>query len=97
MKTVTTRIPEEEDRLLQEMREEEGAGKSEVLRRLIESGLKEWRRKKALELLKQHKVTLRKAASIAGTTYVEMLDLASERGIETGYGLEELEKDLERL
>lgn len=97
MKTVTTRIPKEHEKLLERMQEEKGLSRSEALRRLIKDGLQEWREKKALTLLRNHEVTLRKAAKIAGTTYVKMLDLATKAGIDAGYTVEELERDLERV
>ncbi len=97
MKTVTTRIPKKEQKWLEELEKESGAQRSEVLRRLIEKGLNEWRKKKALELLRNHKATVRTAAEIAGVTYIEMLELASEEGIDIGYDLKELERDLERI
>ncbi|MFW6196903.1 MAG: UPF0175 family protein [Thermoplasmatota archaeon] len=97
MKTVTTRIPEEEQKWLEEIEKESGSARSEVLRRLIEDGLKLWRREKALDMLKDHKTTIRKAAEIAGVSYVEMLEMASKEGIDIGYDVEELEKDLERI
>lgn len=97
MKAVTTRIPKEEQEWLEKIEKESGAARSEVLRKLIEEGLKSWRKDKALNLLKDHKTTIRKAAEIAGLTYVEMLELASEEGMEIGYDLQELEKDIERI
>jgi len=48
-----------------------------------------------LELLKDHKITIRKAASMADVAYVEMLELAKK--LDIGYDLEELERDLERF
>jgi len=97
METVTTRIPEEDEAFLAELQEEMSADRSEVLRRLIHDGLSDWRREKALDSLRDHEVTLRRAAEIAGVEYVEMLTLASEEGIEVGYTTEDLEHDLERL
>lgn len=97
MKTVTTRIPEEDEKLLEKIQEKEKTGRSEALRRLIEKGIDDWRRERALELLEDHKVTLRKATDLAGVSYVEMLELASEEGIESGYDLEDLERDMERI
>lgn len=97
MKTVTTRIPEDDEQALAELEEELSADRSEVLRRLIRSGLDDWRTEKALEELREHKVTLRRAAEIADVTYVEMLSLASEEGMDVGYTTEDLERDLERI
>ena len=97
MKTVTTRIPEDDEELLSELEEEMAADRSEVLRRLIRDGLEDWRKEKALEQLRDHKITLRRAAEIADVPYVEMLSLAADEGIDTGYMTDDLERDLGRV
>ncbi len=97
MKTVTTRIPEDDEELLAELEDELSADRSEVLRRLIRQGLEDWRKERALTQLQEQRITLRKAAEIAGVPYAEMLTLASEAGIEIGYTTEDLERDLERI
>jgi predicted HTH domain antitoxin len=97
LKVITTRISEEYFNDLEMIENAEHAERAEVIRKLLAKGIKEWKLKKAIELLREHKVTLRKAANIAGITYVEMLDLASKHGIEVGYSLEEMEKDLRGL
>lgn len=97
MKTVTTRIPEDDEKALAELQEEMSADRSEVLRRLIRHGLEDWRKQKALDQLRDHQVTLRKAAELAGVGTVEMIALAAEEGIDIGYTLEDLERDLDRI
>lgn len=97
MKTVTTRIPEDDEAWLAELEEEMSADRAEVLRRLIRTGLTDWRREKALDRLREHAITLRKAAELAGVSYVEMLTLAAEADIDIGYTTEDLERDLERV
>lgn len=97
MKTVTTRIPEEDEEALSELERELTADRSEVLRRLIRQGLEEWRKEKALEQLRNHSITLRRAAEIADVSYVEMLSLATEEGIDIGYTSDDLDRDLERI
>ena len=97
MKTVTTRIPEDDEAALAELEAEMSADRSEVLRRLIRSGLEEWRTERAIERLRDHEVTLRSAAELAGVSYVEMLALATEEGIDVGYTVEDLERDLDRI
>ena len=97
METVTTRIPEEDEEALSELEAELTADRSEVLRRLIRQGLTDWRKEKALEQLADHNITLRRAAEIADVTYVEMLSLAAEEGIDTGYSTDDLERDLGRI
>lgn len=97
MKTVTTRLPEDDAEALAELEEELSADRSEVLRRLIRQGLDDWRRETALEGLREHELTLRKAAELAGVSYVEMLTLAAEEGIDVGYTVDDLERDLDRI
>lgn len=97
METVTTRISEEDEEALSELEAELTADRSEVLRRLIREGLTDWRKEKALEQLADHKITLRRAAEIANVTYVEMLSLVDEEGIDTGYSTDDLERDLRRM
>lgn len=97
MKTVTTRIPEDDEATLSELEEELSAGRAEVLRRLIRDGLEDWRKEKALEQLRDHEITIRKAAEFADVSYVEMLSLAGEEGIDIGYTTADLERDLDRI
>ncbi|WP_254521587.1 UPF0175 family protein [Natrinema caseinilyticum] len=97
MKTVTTRIPEADEEALADLEEEMSADRSEVLRRLIRQGLSDWRRERALEQFRDHEITLRTAADRADVSYVEMLTLAAEEGIDVGYTTEDLERDLDRI
>lgn len=97
MKTVTTRIPEEDEEILTELESEMSTDRSEALRRLIRQGLNEWRREKALQKLRSHSITLRKAAELADVSYVEMLQIAADEGIDIGYTPEDLERDLEKI
>lgn len=97
MKTVTTRITEDDEEALAELEQELTADRSAVLRRLIRQGLTEWRKEKALDQLREHTITLRRAAEIADVTYVEMLSLAAQEGIDTGCTTDDLERDLGRM
>jgi predicted HTH domain antitoxin len=97
MKTVTTRLPADDEEALAELETELSADRSEVLRRLIHQGLDEWRREQALDQLRDHNITLRTAAEQANVSYVEMLTLAAEEGIDVGYTTEEFQRDLDRI
>ncbi|MFP9192287.1 UPF0175 family protein [Natronosalvus vescus] len=97
MKTVTTRIPEDDEEALAELEEEMSADRSEVLRRLIRQGLSDWRTERALDQLRDHRITLRKAAELADVSYLEMVTLASDEGIDVGYTTDDLERDLDRI
>ncbi|HDN81118.1 MAG TPA: hypothetical protein ENG41_00120 [Methanomicrobia archaeon] len=95
MKVITSRIPEKYIKDLEKIQEEEKVDRAEAVRRLLTKAISEWKKERALELLKDHKITIRKAASMADVAYVEMLELAKK--LDIGYDLEELERDLERF
>lgn len=58
------------------------------------NSIKKQKIKKALELLKARKISIRKATKLADISYAEMLDLASKADIDIGYSLKDLRKDL---
>ena len=68
-----------------------------MLCRLIGQGLDDWQKERALNGLRDHSITLRNAAKLADISYVEMLTLAAEEGIDVGYTTDDLERDLERI
>jgi len=94
MKVVTVRIDDKHFEDLKEIERDEQIERAEVMRKLLTRAIKEWKIRRALELLRERKITFRKAASIAEVTYSEIMDLASETDIDIGYDLKELKKDL---
>ncbi len=96
MKVISARIDEKDFEDLEVIGKEEKTDKAEVMRKLLALAIKEWKVKKALELVRSRKVTIRKAAAFAGVSYVEMMDLISKEGIDSGYGLEDLRRDFKR-
>jgi len=94
MKVVTVRIDDKHFEDLVKIEKDESADRAEIMRRLLARAIKEWKIKKALTLLKERKVTLRKAAEIADVDYAEILDLTSNADIDIGYNLRELRGDL---
>lgn len=98
MATVSLRVT---DSLLKEIAHIEKcwqADRSEVVRRLLVKSLREWRVEEALERLKEHKISIGKAAQESGLTLWDLLALAKEKGIDwTGYSREDAEKDLAEL
>ena len=94
MKVITARIEDRYYEDLEMIEKEEHTKKAEVMRKLLAKAIKDWKIKKALELLKEHKVTFRKAAKLADISYAEMLDLSSKADIGIGYSLKDLKRDL---
>ena len=97
MKVITARIDDESLAELERIEKVEQTDRAEVIRKLLVRGIQDWKMKKALEELREGRVTIRKAAAIAGITYIEMLDIASASGLDLGYTLADLEKDVRSL
>lgn len=94
MPVITTRVPEKLLKDVEKVEKEEHTDRAGVVRKLLASALKEWKLKKALGLLKEHKVSYRKAAEIAEISYIEMWDAAAKHGIDVGLAPEEAKRDI---
>jgi len=97
VQTVTTRVPEEIFEDILNIEREEKAERAEVIRRLLADAIKRWKLKRALDGLRERKMSLRSAAKYAGLPYVEMLDEAEKAGITLDYSLRNLQFDLDAV
>ncbi len=94
MVTTSVRLPKEIVEEIERLSREEGVDKGTLIRKLIAESLKEYKIKKALELYREGKVTLWKAAEIAGITYSEALEELKKRNIPFKYNSEDFEVDI---
>lgn len=94
MVTTSVRLPKEMVEEIEKLSKNEGIDKGTLLRELIAESLKEYKVKKALELYREGKVSLWKAAEIAGITYREALEELKKRNILFKYDSEDLEADV---
>ncbi len=90
---VTVRLPRELRREIEELAKVEGKERSEIIRELLIRALREKKIEKAIELYSKGKVTLWKAARIAGISLWEMIEELQKHKITVPYGIEELEED----
>lgn len=93
MKVVTVRIDDKDFEELQKIEKEEQVDRAEVIRKLLTRAIKEWKVKKVIEMVRERKITFRKAAALSGATYSEMLNLLARFNVDNGYSLEELMLD----
>ena len=94
MVITSVRLPKDMVEEIEKLSKEEGIDKGTLIRRLIAESLREYKVKKALELYREGKVSLWKAAEIAGITYREALEKLKKRNIPFKYDLEDLEVDI---
>lgn len=94
MTLISTRIPEDIEKELRWYAEKEKIGIAIAMRKILDIGLKEIKLEHALDLYAKGKVTLWKAASLAGISLWEILEVVRERKIPMRYTLEDVEDDL---
>lgn len=94
MKTASVRLPQEIVEEIEKLSKQEGIDKGTLIRRLIVESLKEYKIKRALEQYREGRISLWKAAEIAGITYREALEELRKRNISFKYSSEDLEADI---
>jgi Arc/MetJ-type ribon-helix-helix transcriptional regulator len=95
MEVLTARIPDDLLKAIQEIETDERAERAEVVRRLLDKAVREWRLAKALRMIQDGRWTIRRAASFAGLKYHEILDKMTETGVDSGPTLKELRETLD--
>ena len=96
--TISVRLDKSVLKDLAEVEDRWQTDRSEVVRRLLVSSIRELKIKTALEDVAAHKKSIGKAAEECGVSLWEMLELVKERNLDwTGYSEDDLEKDLKLL
>ena len=95
LEAVTARLPRDMLREVERLAEEMKVDRSELIRRLLDSALREKRVEEAIQAYRGGRVTLWKAAEMAGLSLREMMELAKEKKIPVSYTLEDLRRDIE--
>ena len=94
MITISARIDKNLAKEIERIVRERGVDKSTVIRELLYAGLKDYKLRKALELLRERKITVWKAAEIAGLSYREMLEKLKEHNVPFPITVEELAREI---
>ncbi len=97
MITISARIDKEIAEEIERIVKKKGVDRSTVIRELLKIGIQEFKLKEALELVRERKVTVWKAAEIAGLTYREMLEKLREHNVPFPITEEELARELEEI
>jgi predicted HTH domain antitoxin len=78
---ISTRVPKELEEGVEEFMHAEKLEKSAAVRKLLWTGLQEWKQRRALELLERGEVTFTKAAEIANLDVWSFASLVRRSGI----------------
>ena len=91
---VASRIPLELLEDLKKIEEIEHLDRSTALRRLLYSGIREWKLERAAKLYQENRVTMERAAEEAGVSIREIMEYLRQKKIPMQYDLEDFERDL---
>jgi predicted HTH domain antitoxin len=93
-KLISTRLPADIEKELEKLAKREKVKKTVLFRKVLIIGLQELKEDYAMELYRQGKVTLWKAAELAGLSLWEMIDRIREKKIPVKYDVEDAKDDL---
>ena len=96
-KRISVTIPEDLLEESEDLAEERMEDRSTIIRQLIAEGRKEEKKKKAVEMYIEKKISLEKAAEIADVSIWKMLDLLRERKVPLRYDRKEAEAEIEDI
>ncbi len=94
MKTLSVRIDEKEDKELESIAKKLKTDKSNIARQAIELGIREIKRKEALERVRMRDWTVWKAAEYCGESYRSFLQLLRGLNVPFPISTQELEREL---
>jgi len=97
LETITARVPEALVKDLKRIESEERTERAEVIRRLLAEAIGDWKLRKALQMVRERKASMRAAAKFAGIRYLELLDRIEKEAIPLDYTLPDLRADLDAL
>jgi predicted HTH domain antitoxin len=96
-KTLTSRLPDDMAKQIEEIAKIEKLDKSSVIRRLLDKGIIQWKQDFALKLYQNGEASLGKAAEISSLSIWEFLDKLAEKKIPLNYDIEDFLKDIETV
>lgn len=92
-KVTALRLPKDIKAVIEERVKEERLDRSSVMRQFLAIGVREYKKQKAVELYKAEKVSLSKAAEIAGMNVYDMIDLLIKSGVRSDYTIEDMKRE----
>ena len=95
--TVSVRVGKPELKEIEDISKMENKSKSNVLREVLDKGIKEKKLYIALEKFRNNEITAWKAARIANIPLTKFMDILVQKGIDFHYGVKELREDFEGL
>ncbi len=97
LRPLATRVSREIEEEIREVTDYMDVEKAQAVRIILEIGISEWRKRTALDLLRDGKVTFAKAAKFAKLDLWEFADIVKDRKIEwVKIPIEELDEEVRK-
>lgn len=94
-KIITTRVPEDFLEELRKISEKENIDVSTLIRKLLLKSMEEWRLNTCIEKIKNHKISIGKAAELCKVSIWELLEILKENSVDwVDYSEDDLKSDL---
>lgn len=94
---ISARIYESQLREIEKLARKRGVDKSDAIRKLLDEGLKQERLREALQGVRENKITVWRAAELAGVSYREMLRLLKAENVPFPLTAQELKVEMGEL
>lgn len=94
---ISVRLSQSQLKEIDEIARKKNLGRSAIIRELILEGLRVFKTKEVLEMLRERKISVWKAAKILNITYREMLRLLKEYNVPFPLSSKELLEELEDI
>jgi predicted HTH domain antitoxin len=95
LEAVTARLPREILTEVERLAQKEKVDRSELIRRLLDFALQQKKIEEAIQAYQEGRVTLWKAAEMAGVSLRGMMEIAGEKKIPVSYTLADLKRDVD--
>jgi len=95
--TVSARIPRSQLREVERLADARGVDRSSVVRTLLDLGIRETKLREALDLVRERKVSVWRAARMVGIDYRDMLAALKTHNVPFPLSDKELERELREL
>lgn len=97
MPSISARIPDDEEKTLEEVAELLEEDKSTTIRKALREGLRDLRVRIAVERYQSGEVSVNEAARIAGVSLGEWFQIARERNLTSQLSTDDLEADADAV
>lgn len=95
MPSISARIPDDDEEVLEEVAELLDEDKSTVIRKALREGLHDLRVRVAIQRYQSGEISVNQAARVAGVSLSEWFDIARENNLTTQLTSDDLEADVE--